>query len=101
MVPLSHYEAIVIQTRCVLLTESNHGTLYRAITFFGQIFQPFHSQFCLPLDGGPYGRAPKGPYGRATQVPLPYGRACLRILTAPYSLNQRAKIGMPGSSIIQ
>lgn len=25
----------------------------------------------------------------------------LKFLTAPYSLNQRAKIGMPGSSIIQ
>ena len=44
MVPLSRVKAIRIRTRRVLLGRIEPWErIYRAITFFGQIFQPFHN----------------------------------------------------------
>ena len=53
MVPLSRVKAIRIRTRRVLLGRIEPWErIYRAITFFGQIFQPFHnySSLCRRLE---------------------------------------------------
>ena len=48
MVPLSRVKAIRIRTRRVLLGRIEPWErIYRAITFFGQIFQPFHNYSSL------------------------------------------------------
>lgn len=48
MVPLSRVKAIIIRTRRVLLGRIEPWErIYRAITFFGQIFQPFHNYSSL------------------------------------------------------
>jgi len=48
VVPLSRVKAIRIRTRRVLLGRIEPWErIYRAITFFGQIFQPFHNYSSL------------------------------------------------------
>ena len=44
---------------------------------------PLLSSSIYLLGGGAYGRAPKGPYQSSPlKGPLPYGRACFRILNS-------------------